>query len=691
LDKSRFESILTVSEYNYTALCRKLNFSGKLPERTPLYLIGLAMLTQCHATPRAQLFAGLGLWLGLLATALIYWRGLSSVFIYDDFVNLQKLAALEGGTGEAIRFALSGQAGPLGRPLSLLSFALQSAYWPQPWFFKYVNLLIHLLTGCLLAWLTVKAGRLAGWTENRTLWLALLASLAWLLNPMQVSTTLYAVQRMAQLAALFTVAGLLVYLQGRTLLTAGRTAAGLAWMSSGIALGGLLAILSKENGVLLPLYALVLEVTLLTALRRPRVWQIWAWLLLYGPLLLLVGYFVWSAESLAQSYTFREFTLAERLLTQPRILFDYLSNIFLPRLYSFTLFHDDYPFSRGLLNPPTTVLALGLWAGVIAAAFYLRRAYPVAAFGALWFLAGHALESTFLPLMLFFEHRNYLAMFGPLLALIDAARWLMFRLKTPARRSLVAGGGALWLGYAAGVTWSEAGMWQTPLLQAIYWAENQPLSRGGQTYAAAVLSDLGRPDLAPRYYLGLLAHYPEDIGPYLIWLRMACRHKGLFPPEFGPAVEQLRAGTSDPMTSQGIGELADSYLRGECAYLSATAMEALLTGLLENPRLSPIDRYVAYLKYAQFLGSRKRFDEAIAAADQALYPRSGPPAKLPGQTQAKLARLSWLMESQRLAEALAYIRQLREELSALEYYLHAGQLDKIEKRAGSRLGQPVSP
>jgi hypothetical protein len=53
--------------------------------------------------------------------------------------------------------------------------------------------------------------------------LASLLAAIWLLHPLNASTVLYAVQRMAQLSALFVLAAVWAYLAARAQLAAGRT------------------------------------------------------------------------------------------------------------------------------------------------------------------------------------------------------------------------------------------------------------------------------------------------------------------------------------------------------------------------------------------------------------------------------------------------------------------------------------
>lgn len=51
--------------------------------------------------------------------------------------------------------------------------------------------------------------------ERRAAWVAVVAASLWMLHPYWVSTTLYVVQRMTILSALFMLAGMVGYLKGR--------------------------------------------------------------------------------------------------------------------------------------------------------------------------------------------------------------------------------------------------------------------------------------------------------------------------------------------------------------------------------------------------------------------------------------------------------------------------------------------
>ncbi len=119
------------------------------------------------------------------------------------------------------------------------------------------------------------------------------------------------------------------------------------------------------------------------------------------------------------AYAQRAFTLQQRVLTEPRVLLDYITWTLAPLPKFFSFFHDDYPFSKDLWDPWTTAPAIVLNIGLIGAALAIRNRRSIVALGILWFFAAHALTASFFPLELVFDHRNYFASIGLLLAAFD--------------------------------------------------------------------------------------------------------------------------------------------------------------------------------------------------------------------------------------------------------------------------------
>lgn len=368
-------------------------------------------------------FVLLALLLALLAVA-VFSPGLSGGFLLDDGHTIVSNPLIQVKTldrNSLFDAAVSFHAGNSTRPLSMLSFGLD--YWRagglEPSAFKATNLFIHGLTAFVLALFLRQLLQLAGWTAPRAAAVALLVALVWAVHPLQVSAVLYVVQRMQTLATLFLLLALWAYLQLRQAQMAGRP--GWRWAIV-VAVCWVLALASKEDAIMLPLYTLVLE---LTVLRFAAQWPPRArdWRIIYS--LIAVGgaalFFFWVLPHYWSSapYPGRDFNSAERLLTQARVLLMYLGQILLPVPRWMTFNYDGFEVSRGLLQPVSTLLSLLVLAGLLAWAWVWRRRRPVFAFGLLLFFAGHVLTSNVIALELVFEHRNHFPLIGALLALAD--------------------------------------------------------------------------------------------------------------------------------------------------------------------------------------------------------------------------------------------------------------------------------
>ena len=374
----------------------------------------------------------------LVISAAVYLPGISGPYVFDDRQNLlqNSFLRIDSLEPEALRRAsFSLASGPLLRPLSMLSFALNYYFagsFDQTTPFKLTNLAIHVINGLLIFWLmrlifarlshmggTSDPVVFAGLTKNESL--AAAVTLLWVVHPINLTSVLYIVQRMASLSALFTLLGLIVYLKGRNLLVAGR-ATGIGLMAIGILGFGTLGLLCKENAALLPVFVLALELTLF-ADQAP--WRYWPRLsartrgaILTALLVIAIGVLVWAINLFMPSYAVRDFNMSERLLTESRVLIFYLSLILLPRINAFGLHHDDILLSTSLIAPWTTLPAILGLIGLLVWAYLARKKLPLLTLGIFWFFVGNSLESTIIPLEITHEHRNYLAGVGILLALI---------------------------------------------------------------------------------------------------------------------------------------------------------------------------------------------------------------------------------------------------------------------------------
>lgn len=359
---------------------------------------------------------GAALCITLTLVAWAYWPGLAGPFLFDDFANLDDLGAYGpiDNWRTFLYYITSGTADPTGRPVALLSFLVDAQDWPaDPWPFKRTNLLLHLLNIALVMRVvihlqTALVRRRPGMATSQ--WTPLFAAALWGAHPYLVSTTLYVVQREALLAATFALLALLAWMQAIRRSEAAHPLA--AWMWAVFGFGGLtlLAGLSKANGFLAPLLAGLAYTWCLRPKGAARNTDRMALLVLGLPSAIIIVYllqYAWALWSLPYLHG-REWTLPERLLSQPRALWTYIFQLALPRAGGGGLYVDDFVASRGWLDPVTTLPAAVVLVASIVTAYLLRRRFPVASLAWLFFLAAHLLESSVIALELYFEHRNYL-------------------------------------------------------------------------------------------------------------------------------------------------------------------------------------------------------------------------------------------------------------------------------------------
>ena len=470
-------------------------------------------------SPGAWLFSAQ---LTLLAiTAAIYWPGLAGPFLFDDFASLNALGSYGGVVDwDTLKlFVLGNQTGPAGRPVSMLSFLLNDMAWPSDArSFKYTNLMLHLINGMLLYMLVYKILRQSSLDEASCLGIALLIAGIWLLHPLNVSTVLYPVQRMTILATLFVLTSLSGYVYARELLLS-RPLTGYLLMSISLVIGSLLAVFSKENGALLFLLAWVIEFTCLSKNGAPGPNKYWQMVFFRLPAGLLVAYFIYliTYGNLLSGYDIRDFTLAERLLTQPRVLFDYLYFWYLPQASSPGLLTQDFPISRGLFTPLSTIVSISGIAAILMSAFWLHRRFPLYALAVLYYFTGHLLESTLIPLELYFEHRNYLP--GVFLALPLAIP--LYKLLQKNRLWLILP--AILLLIPAQASVHRVSFWENDETLAYHWAQIHPHSQRAQRHAALVAENHNKLPMALSILHKTKSEHPDRIATHLHWLTLACR------------------------------------------------------------------------------------------------------------------------------------------------------------------------
>lgn len=416
----------------------------------------------------------------LILTILIYWPGLKGGFIFDDYSNLGEMSKYGDLSHweNAEKFIINGIAGPSGRPISLASFVLTASSWPvdaTP--FKIINLFIHLLCGFLLFIVIRLTLKTYGYIDQKAIWIALLGSSFWLVHPLFVSTTLYVIQRMTQLAMFFCLLGIAGYLYGRILLKTYPIKA-YTIMTLSIGLGTVFATFSKENGALLPLLILVIEFCNPNKVTKP-LWQ-WKAIFLWLPSLAIFLFLVKHINFSENIWPNRNFNQSERLLTETRILIEYLLHILIPQIEGNGLFQDGYLVSKSLTQPISTLFSSLFLSILLVFSFILKKRFPLFSLAILFFFAAHLMESTVLALELYFEHRNYLAAIFLFLPIAAFFYWLKDKINSAVLIFIC----FTIIGTLSWMTWQRSILWSNSENLLLYWAQKNPNSDRAQSLIA---------------------------------------------------------------------------------------------------------------------------------------------------------------------------------------------------------------
>lgn len=529
----------------------------------------------------------------------LYLPGIHGPFLVDDYTAIVMNPAVQvthlsiDGIQKA---ALSSQSGPLGRPLPMASFAIDHALGGlSPASFKATNIVLHLLITLLIFSISrsLLANAPAHDSKHADWGPPLLIAALWALHPLHVSTVLYAVQRMSQMAMLFMMTALWVYIRARKRLLAGDARGGWLLLLLCLPLYAA-AMLSKENGALLPILLLVVEATFFRFDMPPslRVTRRMLATLLAIPTLALLGWLVWIGIFPLPGSDVRGFTPLWRLQAEAHVLALYAYQIFWPDPANMPFYYDS------IAATPETRASIGgfgmaaFWMLLTGVAIFCLR-YDRGrwfSFAALWFLGGHLLESTTVPLELGFEHRNYLPLFG-LAFSTGAALWhltessfaqpLLRRLPLLAIPAILA-----WSLHSRVAAWSSADSFFEHTLH------NMPTSaRAWGDYSSHLSSHGDLRDAIPPL-MQAAALNPREAGYPMVILHLTINglHVAPDPKLLDEAIRRLQ---HYPLTAYGhsiIGLLIDPLIEQTADHQGKLVLKELLEAAIRNPSLRPKHR-----------------------------------------------------------------------------------------------------
>jgi Flp pilus assembly protein TadD len=372
---------------------------------------------QALSTLRPRTLVGAALAFGAL-TWFLYSEALQGPFVYDDVV-IEACQTCRPERLSGVWDVIPARGVP--RKVTMMSFALSHyAGGPDARGYHAANLVLHALVATALFAFAARLLALLPAAGAWTAWaipISAAGAVAWLVHPVQTQAVAYVWQRSTELSALFFLCSLLAYLEARW---GGRGPRRLLFAAS--ALLAVLALGSKENAGTLPLFVILLELAFRDPGDRlaPRLAVRFA---LLGAAFLAVAAFYLGPRFpslMAGAYERRGFTLGERLLTELRVIGRYLSLLVLPLPSRLNLDYD-FPLSRSLLAPPSTLACLVLIAALLAVAAWQFDRRRLLSLAILWFFGALVIESTVIPLELIYEHRLYVPSMLPIVLLTGLA------------------------------------------------------------------------------------------------------------------------------------------------------------------------------------------------------------------------------------------------------------------------------
>jgi hypothetical protein len=346
----------------------------------------------------------------VLAIVAVYLGTIDHPFHFDDRENISNESFLQISSlsFDELKKAVF-ESTNRNRPVANISFALNYyVHGLDVTGYHVVNIIIHLFAGIMLYYFISETLRIYPIKDKfgKPGYIAFFTALIWMVHPLHTQSVTYIVQRMNSMAAMFFIMTLLFYVKAR--LTTERFKKILFFTVSFIA--SVLAFGSKQNTATLPLFILLYEWYFFKDLNLKISKQQIIWIAVLACLFGFVLYFFLGSSPLSRlfpDYGGRSFTMAQRLLTQPRVVLHYISLLFYPAPGRLNLDYN-FPLSYSLLSPPITIIAILVITGMLGLAIYTARKNRLYSFCILWFLGNLVIESSTIPLEIIFEHRTYL-------------------------------------------------------------------------------------------------------------------------------------------------------------------------------------------------------------------------------------------------------------------------------------------
>ena len=548
-----------------------------------------------------HLLYGAFLWITVICGIYILQPLITGGFILDDWVHYPKMAGGIDSTVTLFNF-LFNETGGSGRPLSFLTLLIEDYAWPtdaRP--YKFNNILFHAINFLLIAYLahliltklTTSASQ-----PTQAIVISVLILGVWFISPFQISAVALTIQRMTILSTSVMLVGLIIYIKLRP-------ESGYSFSSHWpmLALQGALTVvgvLFKENAILLPLYLGCIELLFLLSNKHNssivKTDKLFLLCLLAPVALFLVTYLGLAVINHEKNFQHRDFTFLQRILIEPQLLFDYLYKFFFLRTSETGPYHDDLNVDLNSYFLAKSAIVYLAWIAIVLIAYKIRKKSPWAIFAVSWFLLGHSLESTVLPLELYFEHRNYMPFVGIIIALLGALH--QFRLWQ--KKTLIAFISVYFFANCF-LTYHTAQFWGNQLISSRIWLVENPKSQRASLEMMNLWLQAGQTEEAQKILSQAIENHPEITAFKLTALYYtSCGNM-----HFDYTPEEVAASAANSPIESGSIELLkilfDRYnINPEsCKDLSRQQLTKILQAYIDNPNYSKLGRSIGILHTLQ--------------------------------------------------------------------------------------------
>ena len=357
-------------------------------------------------------------------TLLVYSNTFYSPFILDDSISIRNNMMVRNFSFNIFKSAL--------RPVTYMTFAFNYKINGFNTFGYHVfNNILHILNAIIIyffIFITLIRWKIPVKPSLKPDIIAFAGALIFALHPIQTESVTYISSRSEELAAFFTILGMLFFA-----LWVKTSREKLLYVLMPVTF--YLGFFSKQTAVVLPVFVVIYDFFFVADLSIRNVlkrWLIYIFIGIVGVYGLYRNFFTAagldlgadkssSAAVAAPSVGFHQvgdlLGPYEYFCTQLRVIVKYIQLMFFPVGQNLDY---DFPPSKSLFEPTVIISGLILLA-VIALAIWLIPRMRLISFGILWFFIALAPTSSFVPILdVIFEHRLYLPSVGFILAFVLA-------------------------------------------------------------------------------------------------------------------------------------------------------------------------------------------------------------------------------------------------------------------------------